>query len=39
MKSVSNLNVTVSYSYNWRIGFLYIANDQLYIHQRGILRN
>ena len=37
--NMSNSNVTDSYSYNWKIGVVDIANDQLYIQQRGILRN
>ena len=36
---VSNSNVTDSYSYYWKIGLVDIANDQLYIQQRGIMRN
>ena len=34
-----NSNVTDRYSFNWRIDFLDIASDQVYIPQRGILRN
>ena len=37
MKNMSHLNVTDSYSYNWRIGFIDIASDQVYIQQRGIM--
>jgi len=36
---MSSSNVTDSYSYNWRIGLLDIAIDQVYIQQRGIMRN
>jgi len=36
---MSSSNVTDSYSYNWRISFLDIASDQIYIQQGGILRN
>ena len=39
MEIMSSSNVTDSYSYNWRIDILDIANDQLYIQQRGKLRN
>ena len=36
---MSSFNVTDSYSYNWRIDILDIASDQVYIQQRGIMRN
>jgi len=36
---MSNSNVTDSYSLIWRIDFLDIASDQVYIQQRGILKN
>jgi len=39
MKNLSNFNVTDSYSYNWRIAILDIADDQVYINQRGIMIN
>ena len=36
---MSSSNVTDSYSYNWRIGFIDIASDQIYIQQGGIIEN